>query len=403
MLSFRQIKSIAFSPSLLFRQLASVVFYSFLGRWEKFPQWLIRHSLSSIPSASGARGMGCIGFPSHPVWEVTSACNLKCIHCHASTFNRENELSTVEGKKLIDELARIKEFKMLVFTGGEPLVRPDLFELLHHARKAGFINVLATNGTLIDFKVACALKKAGVHTAAVSIDSCREQVHNEIRKNELAFRRATEGIEALKKAGLKLQVNLTVMEHNLSHLEEIIECAERMEAGILLVYQLVPVGRGNSIKFFALDKSQNEFLLQKIARLQKKMSLIIEPVAGPQYWPYLIEKRHQFASGWKKYLARKLFFGCSAGRGFVYIKPDGNIWACPFLEESAGSSREQPFDAIWRESPLLNKLRTRETLLGGKCGRCQYQDICGGCRGRAMAYSGDLLAEDPSCFIEVEM
>lgn len=394
-------RSVFRPPSLVLRQLGSVLYYAYLARWRAFPAWLVRHGFDSLPVAAGAVGMGCIGFPDHPAWEVTAACNLKCIHCHASAgAPAKDELTTAEGKRLIDSLAAHRPFRMLVFTGGEPLVRPDIFELLEHAKKAGFFNVLATNATMIDPAAARRLKLAGVAAAAVSLDSCFEPVHNEIRKNPEAFRLAMEGMQALKKAGIMLQINTTAMGRNNAELECIIELAGGLGAGIVLVYQLVPVGRGEAMRAAALDGEANRRLVETLARVQRKVPLIIEPVAAPQYWAYLVEREKRLPAHLKTRLAELFFHGCSAGRGFVYIKANGEVWPCPFVEQSAGSVRTHDFLEIWGKSTVFRGLRHRESGLQGKCGACPSRRFCGGCRGRAAAVRGSDMSEDPSCFLE---
>ncbi|PIQ44673.1 MAG: hypothetical protein COW04_11725 [Deltaproteobacteria bacterium CG12_big_fil_rev_8_21_14_0_65_43_10] len=166
----------------------------------------------------------------------------------------------------------------------------------------------------------------------------------------------------------------------------------------MLMYQLVPVGRGSAIEEATLNLNENERLLKSLARKQKDVSTIIEPVAGPQYWPYLMEQRGKSDGAWLR-LAKQVFHGCAAGRGFVYIKANGDVWPCPFVEINAGNVRETSFQKIWRESEVFVNLRKRDNTLKGKCGECKYRTICGGCRGRALAYHGDYLAEDPSCFL----
>lgn len=393
------LRSIFLPPTLIAKQLTSVLYFGNLVGWNKFPNWLLNHSFKSLPVAAGSIGMGCIGFPAHPAWEVTAACNLRCIHCHASSSKpAKDELTTDEAKRFIDSLAGIDEFRMLVYTGGEPLMRPDLLELLSHSRKAGLTNVIATNGTLITEEVAFNLREAGVVGAAVSLDSSQRAIHNYIRGNDNAFDLAMRGMHALKKAGILLQINATAMDYNFSSLDELIELADGEGSGIMLMYQLVPVGRGSAIEEASLDVNENENLLKSLALKQKNVSTIIEPVAGPQYWPYLMEQRGKSNGIWLK-LAKQVFHGCSAGRGFVYIKANGDVWPCPFVEINAGNVRELPFDKVWRESEVFINLRNREDTLKGKCGECKYRTICGGCRGRALAYHGDYLAEDPSCFL----
>jgi radical SAM protein with 4Fe4S-binding SPASM domain len=299
---------------------------AWLDGWREFPRWLFHDALPSVPVANGALGMGCIGYPGHPVWEVTAGCNLGCIHCHAASGKPDpQELSTEEGKRLIEQIAEIDAFRTLVYTGGEPLVRPDIFALLRHSQEIGFANIVATNGILIDF-------------------------------------------------------------------------VDRQGVIIMLMYQLVAVGRGEKIKNATLKKTANRELSHLIASKQKRTKTIIEPVAGPQYWPYLLEKDGhpgKIVHG----LAKRVFHGCAAGRSFVYIKSNGDVWPCPFVEVKAGNVREHSFREIYEESPVFRNLRNREKTLKGICGECVYRTICGGCRGRAYAYSGDYLAEDPRCFI----
>ena len=396
------LKAIFWPPSLVIRQLGSVVYFSYLVGWRRFPSWMIKHGVNSLPIAAGATGMGCIGFPAHPAWEVTSACNLRCIHCHVTADRpAPDELNTDDAKRFIDDIARVDEFRMLVYTGGEPLVRKDIFELMHHAKLCGLINVIATNGTLITDEVAFRLKEEGLATAAVSLDSYRDEIHDYVRNKENTYDLAMRGIRALKKAGIPLQINATAMQYNFGDLDELLELVDGLGSGIMLMYQLVPVGRGDAIRDATLSMNENERLFKFLSKKQKEISTIVEPVAGPQYWPYLMEQKGLKNGLWMR-LARQVFHGCAAGRGFVYIKANGDVWPCPFVEVSAGNVRERPFDRIWQESDVFRKLRNRQNTLKGKCGQCSYRTICGGCRGRAMACSGDYLAEDPSCFLETE-
>lgn len=373
-----------------------------LTHWRGFWKWLAKHAYPSLPVSAGAVGMGCIGYPAHPAWEVTNACNLKCIHCHASSGKPgADELTTEEAKRFIDQLAEVNEFRMLVYTGGEPLVRKDIYELMEHSRKAGFVNVLATNATLITEEVAARLRSVGVAGCAVSLDSCLEDVHNQIRGNPDAFKLALRGMRNIRNAGMLLQVNTTAMGYNFDQLRDLIDLADDQGSSIMLMYQLVPVGRGDDISAATLDTAMNEKLLKYLAEEQAHISTIVEPVAGPQYWPFLMEREGKSDARWMK-AAERVFHGCSAGRGFVYIKPNGDVWPCPFVEMSAGNVRETDFATVWRDAEVFKTLRDRENTLEGKCGVCRFRTICGGCRGRALAVTGNLMAEDPSCFIPRE-
>jgi radical SAM protein with 4Fe4S-binding SPASM domain len=359
----RKVRPYWWPPSLIIRQAGSALYVGALARWRGLPHWLLTFGLQCLPGAAGSRGMGCIGFPAHPVWEITTACNLRCIHCHASGGKPSaDELTTSEAKRLLDQLAEASEFRMMAFTGGEPLVRGDLFELLAYAQALGFTNTMATNATLIDDTVALRLRRHGVVIAAVSLDGFEAATHDSIRGLPGSFEAAVNGMQALRRAGILLHINITAMEYNMDQMEQLMTLVDELGTGILLMYQLVPVGRGRGIGKAALER------------------------AGIEGGPLLR-------------LAETVFHGCSAGRGFLYIKPNGDVWPCPFIEVSCGNVRQTPFRTIWASAPILKDLRAREQRLKGRCGECQYRRLCGGCRGRSWAATGDYLAEDPSCFI----
>lgn len=393
------VPSYLWPPSLILRQAGSALYVAALSRWRGLPRWIWQYGFRCLPGAAGSRGMGCIGFPSHPVWEMTTACNLHCIHCHASAGKAlGREMTTEEGKRLLDQLSRVPEFRMMAFTGGEPLVRPDLFELLAYSRALGFTNTMATNATLIDDSVARRLRDCGVVIAAVSLDGFSAETHDRVRGSTGAFQAAIDGMRALGRAGILLHINITAMEYNLEQLDPLMALVDELDTGILLMYQLVPVGRGRAVEKAALDLSANERLIRFMAHAQPRIEAIMEPVAGPQYWPFLLQQ-NGIASGPLLRLAETVFHGCSAGRGFAYIKPDGQVWPCPFIEVECGNIRDRSFHDIWADAPVFRDLRARETRLKDQCGECEYRRLCGGCRGRAWAITGDYLAADPSCFI----
>jgi radical SAM protein with 4Fe4S-binding SPASM domain len=386
-------------PSLIARQIVSALYVGALSRWRHLLGWIADYGFKCLPGAAGSRGMGCIGFPAHPVWEMTTACNLRCIHCHASGGKpAPDELTTAEAKRLLDQLAEVSEFRMMAYTGGEPLVRGDLFELMAYSQALGFTNTMATNATLIDDAVARRLRKYGLVIAAVSLDGFDAQTHDYVRGQPGAFEAALRGMQALRRAGILLHINITAMEYNLDQMEALMALVGELGTGILLMYQLVPVGRGQEVGEAALDLSANERLIRFMAQAQRDTRAIMEPVAGPQYWPFLLQQAG-VQGGPLLRLAEKVFHGCSAGRGFVYVKPNGDVWPCPFIEVSCGNVRQTPFTTIWKTSPVFADLRERERRLQGRCGECAYRKLCGGCRGRSWAITGDYLAEDPSCFI----
>ena len=398
----RRVRPFWWPPTLIFRQFLSALYLGALTHWRGLPSWLLRYGLKCLPGAAGAQGMGCIGFPAHPVWEMTTACNLRCIHCHTSGGqSRSDELSTYEAKDLFIQLAEIPEFRMLAFTGGEPLLRGDLFELLAYSQALGFTNTIATNATLITDKIAQQLRHYGVVIAAVSLDAVDPATHDCVRGVPGAFQAAMKGMVALRRAGILLHINITAMEYNIQQMHALTTLIDKLDSSILLMYQLIPVGRGEGIKSAALDLHSNEQLIHHIAAAQHHSRAVYEPVATPQYWSYLLD-RAKIKGGIRLKLAKWLFHGCTAGRGFIYIKPNGDVWPCPFLERSCGNIRECTFQSIWATSPFLAALRDRETTLHGRCGRCRYRQLCGGCRARGWTHMNDYLAEDPFCFLETQ-
>jgi radical SAM protein with 4Fe4S-binding SPASM domain len=251
---------------------------------------------------------------------------------------------------------------------------------------------------LIDDQVAKQLRDNGVVIAAVSLDGFTAETHDKIRGLPGSFEKAAQGMRALTKSGILLHINITAMEYNVTQMEKLMALVDELKTAILLIYQLVPVGRGRVIEDAVLDKDTNEWLVKFMAKAQRGTNAIMEPVAAPQYWSFLLKKAH-ISSGMSLWLAEKVFHGCAAGRGFIYVKPDGAVWPCPFIELSCGNIRDTAFKDIWSEAEALNQLRDRERSLKGQCGDCEYRRLCGGCRGRAWASTNDYLAEDPCCFV----
>lgn len=384
-------------PTLMIKQAASVLYFSWLARWTGLPEWLLK-CRTSLPTSAGAIGMGCIGFPIHPVWEVTNACNLKCNQCHANSGKSlADELTTKEGKKLLDEMAAINEFRMLAFGGGEPLIRPDILELVGYARNLGFEISIATNGTLLTLEMAKELKKMGVANIAVGLNANDKLVHEQITRVPGSFEKSKQAIYITTELGMGLQINTTVMEENRTAIPGLLDFASEVGAQIVLLYQMIPTGRGK--EEMELSIKEYKALMEMIANKQKKSRTIIEPTCAPQYWAYLMNQNGNklLLPGIK--LAQNLFKGCVAGSGLCYIKPNGDVWACPFIPVSAGNVRQIPLNRIWRESKLFQDLRDRKNLKG-KCKTCAYNELCGGCRGRAYAHFANYLEEDPHCFLD---
>jgi len=392
----RLVKRFYNPPTLVAKQVFSVLRFSSLIGWEKLTHWFWKRG-KVLHAAAGAIGMGCIGFANHCVWEVTTACNLGCRHCHASGGKpMPGELSTEEGKRLLEEIASIDEFRLLVFTGGEPLVRPDILELIEYASNLGLEPKIATNATLITPQIARRFKDAGDCDVAIGLDGASARVHELIRGVPGSFDRTMRGIYATKEAGLALQINIAAMKHNYHEIPFILDLADGLDAEIVLIYHFVPIGRGEGKEDLELSPQQVEDLAKLVSQRQRKAKPIIQPTCAPYYWAYISSRNGNSRLGLR--LSEAAFKGCTAGRGMCYIKADGDVWPCPFVPVTAGNIRNASLAEIWHGSDVFQSLRSRENLKG-KCGECGYHDLCGGCRGRAYAHFGDYLAEDPLCFM----
>lgn len=377
-------------PSLLIKQVSTLMTFKNITGWRGLGYWL-KSANRLINVAAGAIGLGCFGYPIHPVFEITSNCNLRCMHCHANGGERlYRELDTDEAMKVIENLANVKDFRMLVFTGGEPLVRKDLFKLTRHAYNLGFRTVIATNATLIDREVSRKMRENGVEGVAVSIDFVDPAKHDSYRGVKGAFEKAIRGLDNVRREGLYVQINITLSRRNVDQLKQLLNLTDRLGAHVVLLYQLMPSGRGEELIDEILDQDGFLQVMDLLKESQETINPMVIPVGLPEYFAYLIHKNNLNLK-----LAPIVFKGCIAGRGMFYIKPNGDVWPCPFIPINAGNLLEKTSEEIW-SGPIFNMLRDRENLKG-VCGRCSYREVCGGCRARAYAYTGDLFSPDPLC------
>ena len=378
-------------PSLLTRQLRSAFLIRRLTDWSKLPWWTTQAG-KIFRIAAGCQGVGCFGYPVHPVWEGTAKCNLEWDHCHARAgdADRSDELTTEEGKTLvIDALAQVSDFKSLIFSGGEPLVREDLTELIAHSKRRGFYPIVATNATLITPDMARSLKRAGTLGIAASIDSMKDDVHDAFRRKSGALRLAREGIANAAAAGMYIQINITASKINIKELPDIISFADELRAHVILLYQFIPSGRGEESADLELTSEEFREEILTAGRLQRDLHPVIAPVGLPEYWAL----HNVMRNGGR---ASDVLRGCICGNGMFYIKPNGDVWPCAFVPISGGNLRQTSPAQIWNDSDLFKSLRDRENLKG-ICHDCSQRELCGGCRARAYALKGDLFAEDPKC------
>jgi radical SAM protein with 4Fe4S-binding SPASM domain len=336
-------------------------------------------------------------------WNMTLRCPLRCPHCYidAGDYEQRQELITAEGFALIDQIAEVAR-PILVLSGGEPLLREDFFEIARYASRKGFRVAIGTSGTLITKGVAEALRDAGVRKAAVSIDSADPEKHDAFRGVHGTWERAIAGIEACRGEGIGVQMNTTVTRDNFHEIEKIVALGEKLGVRDFQLFFLVPTGRGIGIK--DITPQMYEDLISDVIRLAAASDLAIRPTCAPQF-TRIARQLGLVRSEWGR--------GCIAGINYCRISPTGEVTPCPYLPVSAGNVRETPFRTLWYETEIFSALRD-EARLEGKCGRCEYRYVCGGCRARAYglnrsvadvcggldgtyARHGNYLAEEPWC------
>lgn len=322
-------------------------------------------------------------------WNTTKKCNLYCKHCYRESGPDEDtvkELSTEEGKKLIDEIKKAG-FRILILSGGEPLLREDIYELVAKTKAAGLVPAMGSNGTLLTKEAANELKKSGLGGIAISVDSMDAAYHDEFRGVKGAFDLTQAGIENALAAGLRVQINLTLTENNQDEFEKIVDYYEKIGVHAIHPFFLVPTGRALSMEEEGLRSQAYFGMIKKILEKQHSTKLELKPTCAPQFMPMAKEMG----------LEQRFTRGCLAGIAYCCILPKGEVNICPYLPIEVGNVREKPFDEIWRDSEIFAQLRDYKNY-EGECGKCQYINICGGCRARAYYYKGNYMAEEPWCF-----
>ncbi|MCJ7545040.1 MAG: radical SAM protein [Phycisphaerae bacterium] len=332
--------------------------------------------------------------------EVTRRCVLTCRHCRAAAAQdaAEDELTGQEWTRLLENLAGFAR-PTVILTGGEPLLRDDVTDIAARASGLGLRVVLATCGALLDHAAAARLSQAGVAAISVSLDGATAASHDAFRGQAGTFTAALQGIESARQAGLPFQINTTVTRRNVAELPAILDLAAKLGAKTFNPFLLVPTGRGRQLASEALSAEEYEQTLNWLAEQQARGEVPIRVTCAPHF-QRILQQRGQ-AAGLATASPRgagPATKGCLGGRSFAFVSHRGTVQACGFLEVAAGDLREADYDfaTIWRTSPVFAALRDR-TRYGGRCGVCEFHTLCGGCRARAWAASGDYLAEEPLC------
>jgi radical SAM protein len=340
------------------------------------------------------------------IWEVTQACDLACLHCRACAQPKRHpfELSTEEGRKLIDQIGEM-QVPVFVLTGGDPLKRPDLFELIDYSRKAGVRVSLTPSATpLLTKEVVYKLKQSGLARLAVSLDGSHREIHDAFRGMSGSFDRTMEAIQWANEAGLPVQINTTFSRTNIEDFASIARLVESKKIALWSVFFLVPTGRGKLANLLSADEFEEVFA--KLYELSRTAPFDIKTTEAQHYRRYLLQRR---AAARRSGIAEsepssdklqdsigRAPRGLNDGKGFVFVSHTGEVFPSGFLPLSGGNVRSEPLRRIYCQSPVFKQLRDPDQL-GGKCGECEFRHICGGSRARAFALTGDLLAEEPCC------
>jgi radical SAM protein with 4Fe4S-binding SPASM domain len=336
-------------------------------------------------------------------WNVTRECNLKCGHCYINAADKKlaNELTTEEGKKLIDQIYEVSR-PLLVLSGGEPLLRSDVFELIKYGSNKGLKMGLGSNGSLIDDKVARKLKEAGIATVSISLDSHIPAQHDDFRGVAGSWDKAVQAIKALRNNNVLVQVNTTLTHDNYDQIDDIMTLSENIGVENFHLFFLVPTGRG--VKLTDISPQKYEDMITNTFAKVSKHRLNVRPSCAPQFM--------RIAQGMGLDM-RQWIRGCIAGLYYCRIYPNGDVTPCPYLPIKVGTIREKSFKEIWTNADMFKALRSPSNLKG-KCGACEFKTLCGGCRARAYGLSsdfidycgdlhvpseakGDYLTEDPWC------
>jgi AdoMet-dependent heme synthase len=365
----------------------------------------LSHPHSLLPTSPGhPQGTGALQSRNElrlVFWESTSLCNLECIHCRrldvAADLARQ-DLTTAQAIAFIDSLAEFAR-PILVFSGGEPLSRPDLFEIAVHAKNRGLTTALATNGTLVDPTMAGKIMAAGFGRVAISLDGAIASTHDAFRGIPGSFQRALEGFRYLKSLGMSLQINSTLARHNVEEKQQLYDLALTLGADALHIFMLVPVGCGVEISVDnQLPAEVYEDVLNWFYDRAREGKIQTKATCAPHY--YRIMRQRAKAEGIKLSAATHgmdaVTRGCLAGSAVCFVSHKGEVFPCGYLPVEAGNVLKQSFREIWEQSSTFAQLRDTSNLKG-KCGCCEYKNVCEGCRARAYGECGDFLAEEPYC------
>jgi AdoMet-dependent heme synthase len=330
------------------------------------------------------------------IWEVTRACDLACFHCRASAQPGRNplELSTIEGKKLIDDIAQLDP-PIFIFTGGDPLKRPDIYELVEYAASKCLHPAMTPSATpLLNWDSLMHLKQAGLRRLALSLDGPTPEMHDSFRGVTGSFARTLKAMYWANSIGLPVQINTTVSRRNINELENILTVVGDFRIVMWSLFFMVPTGRAEATDLPSAAEFERAFA--EIYRLAQNVPFKVKTTEAQHYRRYLLQQRRRKNPAESPDQGVPGILPVNEGKGFMFISHTGEVQPSGFLPMSAGNVRHASVTDIYRDSELFRRLRDTDNLQG-KCGDCEFRELCGGSRARAYALNGNAFAEDPSC------
>ncbi|MGW8273301.1 MAG: radical SAM protein [Thermodesulfovibrionales bacterium] len=347
--------------------------------------------------------------PKWIAWEITRRCNLRCVHCRSSSesvVKEHPDFPTEEAFRVIDDIASYAS-PVVVLSGGEPLMRKDVFDIAKYGTTKGLRMCLATNGVLVNDERCERIKESGIRIVSLSLDGSTAAVHDDFRNQKGAFDGTVKAASLFRKHGIEFIVNSSFTKRNQEEITKVYKLAKELGATAWYMFMIVPTGRGEDIMSELISKEDYEKLLDWHYDMEKdEADILVRPTCAPHYYRVVLQRAKKEG---EKFQRRSLKFstggakGCIAGQLICLIDVDGNVLPCSYFPKPAGNIRTQTFKDIWENSELFKDMRDFKSYKG-KCGVCEYVNVCGGCRARAYAVTGDYMDEEPFCtFVPARM
>lgn len=340
--------------------------------------------------------------PKWIAWEITRRCNLRCIHCRSASemeVKGHPDFLTEEAFRIIDDISSYAK-PVIVLSGGEPLIREDVFEIARYGTEKGLRMCLATNGTLVNDDTCKDIKDSGIKIVSLSLDGSTEDIHDNFRNQKGAFSGTISAARLFKRYGIEFIINSSFTKRNQEEIPKVYRLAKELGATAWYMFMIVPTGRGEEIMNELISKEDYEEILEWHYQMEKgEKDILVRPTCAPHYYRVVLQRSRdervrferrtlKFSTGGAK--------GCIAGQLICLIDVDGNVLPCSYFPKSAGNIKERSFKDIWENSDLFRELRDFKSYKG-RCGSCEYINVCGGCRARAYSVYGDYLEEEPFC------